>query len=516
MRVTNTMITNNSKYHMQNAKRSMLKYNDQYTTQKKIQRPSDDPIIASRAMKFRAQIKELEQYLERNVPDAKSWMEATDSELEIVSEILTQIKQTCDQGANDPLTASDRKDLVDALKQNVQSIFTESANKDFNGRYLFTGYRTDTSLVFGDDVNRDNLFYNITENFKTSQIEQFNIVTDGARYDAAIFDGQDYVDMAAEMKSVFRIVLGYNNLSNSGMTINADGTVTQPDGTPANYVEFSYTYKDNAGLEQTVTKTATTKSSNDPGAYEVGDDDIVFLYDTGEVLIGKNVNSELVAKQASISIGYTKTEFGRDDIRPEHYYKCDSFNKVTERVINYKDPRGQDIEYDINFSQSLHVNMQACDAFSTDIHRAIDYIAQAVDAVNDIENKMAEVDRLIERETDPDKLAALNSLKTTLQQEFEMRTKVMQEAFGKGLTMVKNTQQQLSNSIADLDARYVRLEMTYNKLLDDMDNLESMKSENENIDLGEAYTNLYQADLLYQASLSATAKILGNTLLDYI
>ena len=40
--------------------------------------------------------------------------------------------------------------------------------------------------------------------------------------------------------------------------------------------------------------------------------------------------------------------------------------------------------------------------------------------------------------------------------------------------------------------------------------------QDEDVDIEDAYINLTQADNLYQASLSATAKILGNSLLYYI
>lgn len=49
MRVTNTMMRNNSMLNMQKNKVAYNKYLTQYNTQKKIQRPSDDPTIAARA-----------------------------------------------------------------------------------------------------------------------------------------------------------------------------------------------------------------------------------------------------------------------------------------------------------------------------------------------------------------------------------------------------------------------------------------------------------------------------------
>ena len=51
MRITNTMMRNNSLLNMQKNKAAYNKYLEQYNTQKKISRPSDDPTIAVRALK---------------------------------------------------------------------------------------------------------------------------------------------------------------------------------------------------------------------------------------------------------------------------------------------------------------------------------------------------------------------------------------------------------------------------------------------------------------------------------
>ena len=66
MRVTNSMISNRSQVHISNAKNKMLTAEEQYTTMKKIQRPSEDPTIASRSLKFRTTMAQLTQYVVRN------------------------------------------------------------------------------------------------------------------------------------------------------------------------------------------------------------------------------------------------------------------------------------------------------------------------------------------------------------------------------------------------------------------------------------------------------------------
>ena len=68
--------------NMNNNKVNVDILNNQMTTQKKISRPSEDPIIAIRALRLRSNLNELDQYYERNIPDAKSWMEVTEDALE--------------------------------------------------------------------------------------------------------------------------------------------------------------------------------------------------------------------------------------------------------------------------------------------------------------------------------------------------------------------------------------------------------------------------------------------------
>ena len=109
-----------------------------------------------------------------------------------------------------------------------------------------------------------------------------------------------------------------------------------------------------------------------------------------------------------------------------------------------------------------------------------------------------------------------NQLKETLESEKTLRVSAMTEAYGMGLTMVDKTQEVVNIAVADLGAKYNRLQMTEEQLEEAMVNTEETMSDNEDISLPEAYINLTQANNLYQASLTATAKILGNTLLNYI
>ena len=198
------------------------------------------------------------------------------------------------------------------------------------------------------------------------------------------------------------------------------------------------------------------------------------------------------------------------------YFKCDRYDTVSMKNTYFADPSGQNINYEVNFSQTLTVNTQAKDAFDTEIYRCLDYIERVIGDVTDVENRIADVEKKIANTSDQDEIASLGTLKTSLENEQQLRVSIMNEAFGRGLTMVNKCEATLNVAVAELGAKYNRLQMTQDRLSDEKTDTEEKLSNNEDMDIADAVIGLTQADNLHQASLSATAKILGNSLLDYI
>lgn len=147
MRITNQMMTNSMLGHINGNKRNMSKLESQYSSGKKIQRPSDDPIIAVRALKLRSNLTELSQYVEKNIPDAESWMEVTESAMDNMNDIIRAMNTYCVQGSSDTLTAKERTNILQNLTQLKEQIYQEG-NSQYAGRYVFTGYKTDKPLIY--------------------------------------------------------------------------------------------------------------------------------------------------------------------------------------------------------------------------------------------------------------------------------------------------------------------------------------------------------------------------------
>ena len=139
--------------HIQRNKVAYNKYFEQYATEKKIQKPSDDPTIAVRALKYRTTMVEIRQYIS-NCTDAENWMDATEEPMNKANSILDKMIEDVTNAANDPNNADDRAMIVQQLREYSGFIYEQNANSDYAGRYLFTGYRTDLPLLF-DNAQTD-------------------------------------------------------------------------------------------------------------------------------------------------------------------------------------------------------------------------------------------------------------------------------------------------------------------------------------------------------------------------
>ena len=65
MRMTNKIMQNNSLYNINNNKQLVDKLSTMMSTNKKITRPSDDPVIAIRSLKLNSSLDKIDQYYEK-------------------------------------------------------------------------------------------------------------------------------------------------------------------------------------------------------------------------------------------------------------------------------------------------------------------------------------------------------------------------------------------------------------------------------------------------------------------
>ena len=491
-------------YNINGNKNSLAGLEQQYSTGLKIQRPSEDPIVAVRALKLRTNLSELNQYYEKNIPDAMAWMDVTESAMKVVNSILTQVHTYCVQGATDTLTAEDRNSIVKNLTELKQQVYQEG-DTNYAGRYVFTGYKTNTGLIVSEAASDEQ--YHISENFEGTQID----IIKKAFYDCEIsqYDADDpsATDLSQKpnMKNVYRLRLAYNKLDSEedGGTIQVRFPKVEDDGT-VTFDDFP------AG-------NITTMLSSADEAYEVADDEVHYLSDTGELILGADVYEEWRQKDG-IQVTYDKTRFAKNDLRPEHYFDC----VVTDLKDNTKEPitytkENQEISYEVNFNQKLVINTQGGDAIQHDIGRTIDETLNAVNDVIATEGKIAEIEKMLkDKNITAQQERTLREMKELMDTELVLKTEVMQDTFGKAMTKIEKQQDVVNVALADLGSRYVRLQLTESRLGDEQTDFKDLLSSNEDVDMVDTIIKYQSMQSIYNASLSAAAKSVQTTLLDFL
>lgn len=153
------MLVDNMLFNLNENLRRLDTLNQQYSTGKKFQVPSDDPIGASKSLKLNSDLSKVEQY-KRNADDALSWMKETESALTEIGAVLHRANELTVEAANGTYSGDDLikiKEEIDQLKSHLVQV----ANSTYAGRHIFSGYKTNAPLLDEDGS------YKLTEYYAT-------------------------------------------------------------------------------------------------------------------------------------------------------------------------------------------------------------------------------------------------------------------------------------------------------------------------------------------------------------
>lgn len=227
MRITQSMLSNNMLRNLTTSYDKMGKLNDQLTTGKKVNRPSDDPVVAMRGLAYRMQVDKVEQY-QRNIGEVNNWLDSTDDALDKVGQALQRTKELVTNAANGTMTDDD-KDKIKAELSQLREQVRDVANTKVGDKYLFSGTKTGTPLfkdgtypqlstdaenpateptAFESDVNID-VFDGVKLNVNSTSAKMFKDIDDmfesftgaDADFDQAIADVDNGLDVLLTERS---------------------------------------------------------------------------------------------------------------------------------------------------------------------------------------------------------------------------------------------------------------------------------------------------------------------------
>ncbi|MCM1184617.1 MAG: hypothetical protein NC337_14700 [Roseburia sp.] len=230
MRITTKMMQNTSLRNLNTNKSRQEKLVNQMTTGKKISRPSDDPIIAIRALKLNSTLDKIEQYYEKNSKDAENWINLTASAISTVSDMLSNDIRTCiNQAVSNYQKQEDRQATLAKVTNTIKEFYA-TGNAESGGRSIFTGYRTDLPLTFMEDKIET---YSITEQVTNGSISKMTFVNTGdlKEINEGNFNNKDlggnYTQLTTEYDvathDIYRIRLAYGDTEVAAYKLDENG-----------------------------------------------------------------------------------------------------------------------------------------------------------------------------------------------------------------------------------------------------------------------------------------------------
>ena len=141
MRIADKMATGQIDRNVQKNRSDMSDLQNQAATQKRINKPSDDPLASTRVLAVRTDERGFKQFVQ-NITQAKSFLEYSEQALGELNDALVRAKelaiaQASDAGASDETRRITAEEVGQIFQQAVQI-----GNRKMGDRYIFGGFQT--------------------------------------------------------------------------------------------------------------------------------------------------------------------------------------------------------------------------------------------------------------------------------------------------------------------------------------------------------------------------------------
>jgi flagellin-like hook-associated protein FlgL len=521
MRITSNQLANLVRRSVAGNTEKLYKIQEKVSTQKSVNRPSDDPLAMGRILGYRTTLASIEQY-SRNIEQAKTNIKFGEIQLEEVYEQLSTAKNMAiDQSSGDMTTRLQTAEDI----QNISDRLLDLANTKLGDDYIFAGYKSGSEPVDCAEVTCGSAS-------KLSGGEYFIIDSSPGYYVWYNIDGSD-VDPAPTGMTGIEVGIGAGDSPtevaaktvlaiNGGGVFSSSASTSDPtrieileNGDPPEIADSStgFTMR-TVKYEETPPFTPCAEISFcDPSDLEDGDyftlgDDYFVWYDTigdgsGEPTVPGRSNAIAVningagsaddvaartaaaivldgAFEASVTEDATnRMQILDNETAPEIAEEMDT--AFTLHTVKYNGDDG-DLNFIVSKTLKIKGNATGDDVFTGD---------GLSDGVNvfDLLKELKDAFKTPTLDSD-----WINNIKDNL---------------------IKGSDQ-VQNAAVDFSVAYTRLESTENYWSQFKLTVENMLSENEDVDLAQAIVALQHQETVYEAALAASAKLFNQSLIDFL
>mgnify|MGYP006274549135 FL=1 len=465
MRISNEYMTNNLMKNLNDNRERLDRYNEQLSTGKQFDLPSDNPTGVATSIDLRSKIDQNTQHIS-NLSKGISWAETTDSALNQAGKVLQRAKELAVQGANGSLSKTDREAIADEIIQ-LRDNLAEVANTSYNDRYIFSGNKTEIKPYQEEESHISTSREVDNPNSSLGYEGEFEISFNGKTAAIDIASNDSLKDVKEKINSnldLYSAGISSNpaDLDNAGASddvfadTNADGNIDGID------------YDDDGSVDET---------GNDPDS-----DGIKESLDTDGSGPGGAQNFETIASNYS----EVDAEINDNNQLVINGHNLDSVLEIEntggpDNIVQKLDLQNKDYIYQ---GDKGNITREISSGSNLDINQTGEYFEKPLANLKRLANNLrsGEATRISEDN--------IENLDQNIDELLSMRSEV--------------------------GAKQKRMEMTRNRLESDKIKLKELKSENEDVNIAETIMDLKMSENVYRAALSSGSRIIQPSLVDFI
>ena len=153
MRVADQQVYGTLLGNLQRSRQQLLQAQQQISSQKKVTQPSDDPAAFGQIVLDKSSLSQTDQWI-RNIQFGTARIEAADSALGQVQNLLTRLRELTIQARSDTTSAQGRTTIAQEVRQ-LHRQLVQLANTEVGGQAVFGGTETNVTpfvITSGDSV----------------------------------------------------------------------------------------------------------------------------------------------------------------------------------------------------------------------------------------------------------------------------------------------------------------------------------------------------------------------------
>ena len=171
MRISYSMIYDQTEFNINRQYESFYKLNEKVTTGKEVNRPSDNPIAMSNILGYRSTISSLEQY-ETNIERGNSWLRYTEAALTQAEDLVKSAHTLAVQMSTG--TNEAQLEIIAPQVRQIAEQLLQVTNTSLSGKFLFSGHKTET-LPFTMDADLNVTYHGDNNKIKYSVDETTDV-----------------------------------------------------------------------------------------------------------------------------------------------------------------------------------------------------------------------------------------------------------------------------------------------------------------------------------------------------